>query len=187
MFLKRWQVRHELSSPGYPQSNGRAEAAVEAAKKLLRGCWNWRDQRLDPELSNSGIMQLRNTPGPNGLSSAQLVFGMPVQDALPAHRRQFTRQSRLNATEAYAAASREKIEHAYKQRADDLPAQSQLHVGRGRTFPDALRKRTKMSTIIIKFQDKGSFTGINPFLIAREIRKITGEVELSTHFYTRHH
>ena len=35
-FLKQWDVRHRISSAYFPQSNGRAEVAVKAAKRLLR-------------------------------------------------------------------------------------------------------------------------------------------------------
>ena len=33
-FLKLWGVKHRLSSVSYPQSNGRAEAAVKSAKHI---------------------------------------------------------------------------------------------------------------------------------------------------------
>ena len=121
-FLRNWQVTHERSSPEYPQSNGKAESAVKAAKKLLRRCWCQRDQQLDPERWTRGILQLRNTPGPDGLSPAQLVYGRPVQDALPAHRRLFAAswQRASDAIEAAAAARREKIEQTFNQSARDL-------------------------------------------------------------------
>ena len=34
-FLKLWGVSHRLSSVSYPQSNGRAEVAVKAAKRII--------------------------------------------------------------------------------------------------------------------------------------------------------
>ena len=35
-FLLDWGVMHLISSPGYPQSNGKAVATVKAMKKLIR-------------------------------------------------------------------------------------------------------------------------------------------------------
>ena len=35
-FLKTWDVTHRIASAYYPRSNGRAEVAVEQAKRLLR-------------------------------------------------------------------------------------------------------------------------------------------------------
>ena len=37
-FLKKWGVRHRLSSAAYAQSNGRAELAVKMAKRILADC-----------------------------------------------------------------------------------------------------------------------------------------------------
>ena len=34
-FCERWGVRHQMSSPHYPQSNGHAEASVKAMKSLI--------------------------------------------------------------------------------------------------------------------------------------------------------
>ena len=38
-FLKSWGVTHNLSSPHYPQSNGKAEATVKSMKKLISSAW----------------------------------------------------------------------------------------------------------------------------------------------------
>jgi transposase InsO family protein len=35
-FLKGWGVKHEMSSPYWPQSNGHAESAVKVIKSLIR-------------------------------------------------------------------------------------------------------------------------------------------------------
>ena len=41
-FLKTWGVAHAMSSPHYPQSNGKAEATVKAMKKLISAAWSGR-------------------------------------------------------------------------------------------------------------------------------------------------
>ena len=90
-FAKRWGFLHKLSSPRYPQSNGKAEATVKSMKKLLQHSWNGR--ALDDEKFCRSLLQYRNTPSrKDGLSPAQKLFGHPVQDILPAHRRSFLPQ-----------------------------------------------------------------------------------------------
>ena len=41
-FSARWGFRHCISSPYYPQSNGKAEATVKSMKKIIRASWNGR-------------------------------------------------------------------------------------------------------------------------------------------------
>ena len=139
-FLRRWGVAHRVSSPAYPQSNGRAEAAVKTTKKLIRRCWDARTGRLDPELWAAGILQHRNTPGPDGRSPAEILFGRPMQDLLPAHRRNFRPEWQKSAEEAESAAAQrqEQVELQYNVRATDLPA---LKVGNQVAVQDQATKR----------------------------------------------
>ena len=74
-FLNRWGVRHRLSSAYFPQSNGRAEVAVKATKRLLED-----NVGIDGTLNNDNIvralLQQRNTPDCIcKLSPAEVLFG----------------------------------------------------------------------------------------------------------------
>ena len=48
-FLQNWDVSRRLSSAYYPQSNGRAEAAVKSAKRILLGNINKVSGELDTD------------------------------------------------------------------------------------------------------------------------------------------
>jgi len=61
-FLKRWRIRRRLSSAYYPQSNGRAEAGVKTAKRILLGNVDPRTGKLDNEAAVRALMAHRNTP-----------------------------------------------------------------------------------------------------------------------------
>ena len=98
-FTKQWGFTSSISSPYYPQSNGKAEAAVKSMKKLIRAAWNGR--HLDEEALCQALLQYRNTPSRrDGLSSAQKLYGHPVQDTLPAHRRSFAPEWQQRAGQA---------------------------------------------------------------------------------------
>ena len=55
-FRHKWQFEHKTSSPGYHQSNGKAEQAVRAAKTLMKEA---KKAGTDPHLSH---LSHRNTP-----------------------------------------------------------------------------------------------------------------------------
>ena len=81
-FLKTWSVRHRISSAYHPQSNGRAEVAVKAAKRLLRSNVG-PNGSLDNDKLLRALLQSRNTPDPDcNLSPAQIIFGRPIRDSL---------------------------------------------------------------------------------------------------------
>ncbi len=80
-FLRRWGVKHRLSSAYHPQSNGRAEVAVKSAKRLLRSNVG-PTGTLDNDRLLCALLQLRNTPDPDcNVSPAQIIFGRPIRDA----------------------------------------------------------------------------------------------------------
>jgi len=41
-FSVQWEFKHQISSPHYPQCNGKAEATVKSMKKIIRAAWNVR-------------------------------------------------------------------------------------------------------------------------------------------------
>ena len=80
-FLKRWGVKHRMSSAYFPKSNGRAEVAVKKVKRFLLSCI-WPSGTLDTDNFLQGMLQLRNTPDRDcNVSPAQILFGRPLRDA----------------------------------------------------------------------------------------------------------
>ena len=83
-FLKTWDVQKRLSSAHYPQSNGRAEAAVKSAKRILLGNINPTTGALDTDAAARALMTHRNTPTQDtGISPATMLFGRMLRDHLP--------------------------------------------------------------------------------------------------------
>ena len=85
-FLERWGVQVRLSSAHYPQSNGRAEAAVKSAKRTLRNNTS-EDGGLDNDKVSIALLQYLNTPL-RGIdkSPAQLATGRQLRDGVPTAR-----------------------------------------------------------------------------------------------------
>ena len=80
-FMRKWDIKHRVSSAYFPQSNSRVEVAVKAEKRLLMS-------NISPngDLNNDSflraLLQLRNTPDPDcDLSPAEIVFNPPLLDA----------------------------------------------------------------------------------------------------------
>ena len=91
--LKRWDINHRLSSVAYPQSNGRAEAAVKSAKRILLGNINPMTGALDTESAIRAIMTHRSTPAQGtGVSPAELLFGRNIRDHLPRAERKLRQE-----------------------------------------------------------------------------------------------
>ena len=82
-FAKQWGFADISSTPHYPQSNGHAEAAVKSMKKLLMK--STPSGRLDTDTFKMGLLEWRNTPRPNGLSPAEILYGYPLRTCVSAH------------------------------------------------------------------------------------------------------
>ena len=77
-FVKDWQFQHTTSSPGYPQSNGKAENAVKTVKSLMRKSLR---AGTDPFLA---LLAFRNTPTEGvDTSPAQRLFSRRTKTLLP--------------------------------------------------------------------------------------------------------
>ena len=82
-FLSRWGVHHRQSSAYHPRSNGRAEVAVKAMKRLLQDNVGVNGE-IDSDRYTQAILQFRNTPdSDSGLSPSEVLFGRPLRDILP--------------------------------------------------------------------------------------------------------
>lgn len=88
-FCVNWGVSRRLSSAHYPQSNGRAEAAVKSVKRILSGNINPVSGSLDTSSATRALMAHRNTPAQDtGVSPSILLFGRPMRDHLPRSKRE---------------------------------------------------------------------------------------------------
>ena len=120
-FALQWGFRHNTSSPHYPQSNGKVESTVKSMKKIIYTSWN--GCSLDHNKFCRAILQYRNTPSrKDGLSPAQKLYGHPVQDTLPAHRRSFSQewQRKAEAAEQQAEATQQSSATYYNLHAHPL-------------------------------------------------------------------
>ena len=122
-FASRWGFLHKVSSPRYPQNNGKVEATVKSMKKLLYASWTGKS--IDHDKLCRAILQYRNTPSrKDGLSPAQKLFGHPVQDTLPAHHRSFLPEWQRP------------ISTAEQQRHDTLQSSATFYNSHAHTLPD---------------------------------------------------
>ena len=88
-FCKNWGVSRRSSSAYYPTSNGRAEAAVKSAKRILSGNVNPTSGSLNTTSATRALMTHRNTPAQDtGVSPSVLLFGCPMRDHLPRLKRE---------------------------------------------------------------------------------------------------
>ena len=88
-FLESWSVAMRTSSAHFPQSNGRAEAAVKSAKRLLRNNTT-SGGSLNNDRFPKALLQYLNTPLKEGNKSpAQLATGRQLCDGIPVHRQHY--------------------------------------------------------------------------------------------------
>jgi hypothetical protein len=77
LFCKDNFIRHEVSSPYNPQSNGLAEAAVKNVKRMIKKCTSKKTSFAQ------ALFEFRNLPRTDGFSPAQMLLGRRQRGALP--------------------------------------------------------------------------------------------------------
>ena len=137
-FMQRWGVRHFLSSPHYPQSNGHAEAAVKSIKHLILKTAP--SGNIDCEEFDRGLLELRNTPNFTGRSPSQILYGAPLRSCIPAHPTSFSKewQAKTEDCDRRAAARAKDVKTRYDQHANPLP---RLSIGQQVRIQDPISHR----------------------------------------------
>ncbi|MFV0366579.1 MAG: RNase H-like domain-containing protein [Mangrovibacterium sp.] len=120
-FTRRWGIQHFTSSPHYPQSNGHAEAAVKAVKRLIMATAP--SGNINCEAFDRGLMELRNVPNHTGCSPAQVLFGHNLRSCVPAHPQSFKSDWKDLADDwdRRVASRAAQVKKHYNQHARDLP------------------------------------------------------------------
>ena len=79
-WLAFWDIRHHISSPGWPQSNAWAEAGIKSSKAIIQSVIR-EHGRLKWEKVQDAVVTHNNTP-PSGRrpSPAVMVYGRPMAD-----------------------------------------------------------------------------------------------------------
>lgn len=78
VFARTWEFDHVTSSPTYPQSNGKAENAVQTIKRLFKKC------KVSGQSEFLALLDWRNTPTEGvGTSPSQRLMGRRCKTLLP--------------------------------------------------------------------------------------------------------
>ena len=105
-FATDWEFIHTTSSPRYSQGNGRAERAVQTAKRLMEKA---SESHSDPLLA---LLDWRNTPSETlQLSAAQLMFGRRTRTRLPAAEALLKTPAATTAQSALTEAKRKQAQY----------------------------------------------------------------------------
>ena len=105
-FCEIHQIRHELSAPYNPKSNGLAEAGVKSVKNILRKSVS------SGANAERMLYEWRNVPRSDGYSRAQLMFGRAQHTSLPTlHSQNVPIDFKTAASSKNAVHARSKLDH----------------------------------------------------------------------------
>nr|XP_058940983.1 uncharacterized protein K02A2.6-like [Pocillopora verrucosa] len=113
-FTESWGIEHTITSPHHSQANGKCEAAVKVAKRMLRKTTkSGEDQYL-------ALLNIRNVPT-QGIDSspAQRLFGRRTRTLLPTTQSQ--PRNPVNPESVHLRSNQERQAKYYNRTAHDLP------------------------------------------------------------------
>jgi len=150
-FANEWGFEHRPGSPGHQQTNGKAEAAVKDAKRLLRKA---KEAKGDIYLA---VLALRNTPTESmGTSPAQRLLGRRCKTQLPATKELLMPQSvHTEAVKKKVQARRARQAKYYNKGTRDLSPLEEGAVVRMRPF--TLGQKAWEKATVTKGYDERSY------------------------------
>ncbi|CAL8130302.1 unnamed protein product [Orchesella dallaii] len=123
-FVEEWQIEHVTSSPGYPQSNGRAENAVKTCKNLMIKSIEGKTDFF------MALLDWRNTPSTSmGMSPVQRLCSRRTRTLMPTQTAKLTPEVQSGVKEKIEKA-REQQKTFFDRSARPLPALKQGDVVR---------------------------------------------------------
>jgi len=151
-FLRHWGVQWDASTPHYPQANY-AECFVKKIKLMLS---KLETKDTKSEEFTAAILELRNTPGPNGRSPNEIVFGRNARSMVPVHHSSFDDKWKLAADELdrKGAQLTERAKKYYDKTAHDLKP---LDIGTKVRVQDAVTKRWDKVGIIMDVGERRNY------------------------------
>ena len=120
---------------------------MKVAKKIIAGAWQ--GNRINDKRFALALMQHRNTPTSDGRSPAQKLFGRPIQDTLPAHRRSFDPAWQRSEDDARMKRERyvEETTSRHDQHAQEL---DELGVGARVAVQDPISKEFTIHGVVVE-------------------------------------
>ena len=108
-FVKEWGISHHITSPGHPNSNGKAESGVKIIKNLMIKCAESGTDQYE------ALLEQRNTPRQDtGLSPAEMLFGWKARTKLPSFRPTIRISNKREKRKI-------SVKHSYDRKSKNLP------------------------------------------------------------------
>lgn len=155
-FSDSWEFTHTTSSPGFPQSNGQSERAIQTIKNMLKKA---QESQSDPYIA---LLEYRNAPLDGvKLSPAQLLMGRRLKTRLPTSAQLLKPQLYNNVQERIK--NRQVTQKAYHDRgAKQLPSLAEGEKVRVRVKNNwqpatVVRSHDKPRSLIIETPDGGIY------------------------------
>ncbi|XP_039451539.1 uncharacterized protein K02A2.6-like [Culex pipiens pallens] len=111
----KWNFKHSTSAPHHQQANGKAEAAVKIAKRLIQ-----KAEETDQDVWYV-LLHWRNIPNKIGSSPASRLFSRSTRCGVPASFEKYTPRIVQNVPEAILENKR-KVKYYYDRKSRNLPA-----------------------------------------------------------------
>ena len=118
-FSREWEFNHVTSSPYHSRSNGKAEAAVKVAKKMLK------KTKRDGTDFQMALLEHRNTPDKFGYSSVQKLQARRTRTTVPTNKVLLKPQV-VEGVDEQLQMKRQKAKQQYDRHAKPLP---ELEIG----------------------------------------------------------